>query len=108
LIADNACAHFFVLGTAAAESWRRIDLAGHRVLARTNDGNLCHGIGRNVLGDPRIALVWFLDEMSRIKITIRADQVVTTGTCLQPIAITNGVRVVGDFGVLGSVSVNVI
>src|SRR5215831_10876211 len=31
LIADNACAHEFVLGPAAADVWRSIDLAGHRV-----------------------------------------------------------------------------
>src|SRR5256885_12812999 len=31
LIADNACAHDFVLGPPAPDSWRSLDLAAHRV-----------------------------------------------------------------------------
>ena len=31
LIADNACAHDFVLGPPAPDAWRSIDLAAHRV-----------------------------------------------------------------------------
>src|SRR3954468_17743507 len=31
LIADNACAHEFVLGVPAPHTWRTIDLAAHRV-----------------------------------------------------------------------------
>ncbi|HXD75711.1 MAG TPA: hypothetical protein VN628_18320, partial [Vicinamibacterales bacterium] len=30
LIADNACAHHFVLGPPAPDSWRAVDLAAHR------------------------------------------------------------------------------
>src|ERR1700704_1443885 len=32
LIADNACAHEFVLGPPAPDTWRSIDLASHRVI----------------------------------------------------------------------------
>ena len=39
------------------------------------------------------------------KSRLQAGQVVTTGTCITPMAIAPGDRIVGDLGVLGSVSV---
>jgi 2-keto-4-pentenoate hydratase len=104
LIADNACAHYFVLGPAAADSWRSIDLVEHRVVGRI-EGKLEHeGKGANVLGDPRGALTWLANELSALNLTLAADQVVTTGTCIVPLPIEPGDRIHADFGVLGSVS----
>jgi 2-keto-4-pentenoate hydratase len=34
LIADNACAHYFVLGPATIADWRSINLAGHHAIGR--------------------------------------------------------------------------
>ena len=51
LVADTACADFFVLGPAAPDGWRTIDLASHPVVLDASTG-----AGANVLGDPRIAL----------------------------------------------------
>src|SRR5687767_15126773 len=53
LIADNACAHLFVLGPATAAPWRDMDLVEHPVTATAsrNDGTpeVTHsGKGRNV------------------------------------------------------------
>ena len=56
-----------------------------------------------MLGDPRIALAWLVNELSAHGVPLRAGQVVTTGTCVVPIAIAPGDRVSGDFGVLGKV-----
>jgi len=64
------------------------------------------GIGANVLGDPREALTWLVNELSQIGVMLREGQVVTTGTCLVPLPIVSGDRVACDFGVLGSVSVS--
>ena len=105
LIADNACAHFFLLGAPAPDSWRAIDLASHRVWGRVDNGEPISGVGRNVLGDPRTALVWFLNESARYGFTIRAGEIVTTGTCLTPIPVRPNNRIVGDFGPLGTVSI---
>jgi len=108
LIADDACAHEFVLGPAVTADWRELDLAAHPVVA-TIDGPggrwARDGIGANVLGDPRIALVWLVNELSAHGVTLLAGQVVTTGTCVVPVEIGPGDRVAGDFGVLGSVAV---
>jgi 2-keto-4-pentenoate hydratase len=105
LIADNACANYFVLGSAAPEEWREIDLAAHRAVGQVNGGDPQPGVGSNVLGDPRVALQWLANELSQLGVSLAAGHVVTTGTCLKPMAIAPGDHVRGDFGVLGIVSV---
>jgi len=104
LIADNACAHYFVEGPAAPDSWRDLDLASYRLLGSVN-GTTAEGLGSNVLGDPRVALQWLVNELSQLGIALAAGQLVTTGTCVIPMAIAPGDHVVGDFGPLGTVSV---
>lgn len=104
LIADNACAHYFVEGPAAPDAWRDLDLASYAVTGRVND-TPHQGTGRNVLGDPRAALAWLVNELSQLGIPLAAGQLVTTGTCVVPMPIAPGARIRGDFGPLGSVSV---
>ena len=103
LIADNACAHYFVLGDAAPDAWRSLDLVSHEVSGTVNDGPPRTGVGANVLGDPRVALAWLANELARLGLTLRAGEIVTTGTCLVPLEIARGDRVMMDFGVLGRV-----
>jgi 2-keto-4-pentenoate hydratase len=103
LIADNACADYFVLGAAAPASWRSIDLAQHRVSGRVAGGTPSEGVGSNVLSDPRRALTWLVNELSRLNLTLTAGQVVTTGTCLVPIAVEPGTQIIADFGEIGTV-----
>ena len=105
LIADNACAHYFVLGDAAPDSWRTVDLVEHRVLGDVQGKLQREGKGANVLGDPRVALTWLVNELSGVGLTLDANQVVTTGTCLVPLAIESGDHVRMDFGALGAVEV---
>lgn len=104
LIADNACAHYFMLGEATSQDWRRADLAGQEVVGHVGDGPAQPGIGSNVLGDPRIALTWLANELSRNGMVLRAGEVVTTGTCVPPMTIAPGQHIRGDFGPFGSVS----
>ncbi len=108
LIADNACAHYFVLGPAASADWRGLDLAAHPVTGSRNGTVAETGIGANVLGDPRLALAWLANELSDHRLTLKAGQVVTTGTCAKPLAIAAGDRLDGDFGPLGRVAVAII
>jgi 2-keto-4-pentenoate hydratase len=63
------------------------------------------GHGRNVLGDPRVALAWCANELRQLGLTLRAGEVVTTGTCHPPLPIQSGDLVAADFGSLGKVSV---
>jgi 2-keto-4-pentenoate hydratase len=104
LIADNACAHLFVLGASTPADWRARDLIEERPLI-TLRGVQYTGHGRNVLGDPRVALAWCANELRALGITLRAGEVVTTGTCHPPLPIQSGDFFAADFGVLGKVSV---
>jgi len=58
-----------------------------------------------VLGDPRVALTWCVNELRALGITLRQGEVVTTGTCHPPLPIQAGDFLTADFGVLGEVSV---
>lgn len=104
LIADNACAHLFVLGAPTTANWRAMDLVEERpqILLR---GECYIGHGKNVLGDPRAALAWLANELRELGITLRAGEVVTTGTCHPPLPIQARDHLAADFGVLGKVSV---
>lgn len=108
LIADNACAHEFIEGPMAPDIWRDMDLAAHAVHA-TVDGSARRyergGSGAAVLGDPRDALVWLVNELSSLNIVLRAGQIVTTGACIAPLEVLPDDHVRADFGVLGSVDV---
>jgi 2-keto-4-pentenoate hydratase len=104
LIADNACAHRFVLGAATSDDWRARDLIEEKPII-TLRGKRYVGHGKNVLGDPRIALAWLANELRGLGLTLRAGEVATTGTCHPPLAIQSGDHVAADFGVLGKVSV---
>jgi 2-keto-4-pentenoate hydratase len=108
LVADNACAHLFVLGAPTTAEWRSLDLAAHPVSGAIQGGLSHDGRGANVLGDPRIALTWLVNELAGLGITARAGQIVTTGTCIVPLPISPGDTVVASFGELGRVSVRLI
>src|SRR5258708_39244598 len=55
IVADNACAHLFVLGAPTSANWRALDLVEQRsVITLREKQFIAHG--KNVLGDPRIAL----------------------------------------------------
>jgi 2-keto-4-pentenoate hydratase len=104
LIADNACAHLFVLGAPSTADWRSVDLVEQKPVV-TLRGQRFIGHGRNVLGDPRVALAWLANELRALGVTLKAGEVVTTGTCHPPLPIQPGDRFEADFGAFGNVSV---
>ena len=107
LLADNACAHQFILGPQAPQGWQDLDLASHPVSARVTLADGSHwarqGSGAAVLGDPRIALTWLVNELSAQGIGLEKGQFVTTGTCMVPLELTEGATVLADFGPLGQI-----
>ena len=104
IIADNACAHRFVLGPPTAADWRTRDLVEERPVITLRDRQFL-GHGKNVLGDPRIALTWLVNELRQLGVTLKAGQIVTTGTCHAPLPIQSGDFLTADFGAIGKVSV---
>src|SRR6195256_2645883 len=104
IIADNACAHLFVLGAPTASNWRVLDLVEEKPVI-TLRAQQFTGHGKNVLGDPRVALAWLANELRQLGVTLRAGEIVTTGTCHPPLPIQSGALGEADFGTFGSVSV---
>ena len=105
LIADNACAHQFMLGPEVTSNWRSMDLAAHAVTGTiANRGVRNEGTGANVLGGPLIAMTWIANELSQIGVGLKAGEIVTTGTCVTPLPLEEGDEAIADFGALGRVS----
>ena len=107
LIADNACAHELILGPAVEADWRAFDLVRHQVSATVRGRYDRQGEGSNVLGDPREALKWLVEEVTAMGLTVRAGQTVITGTCMVPLELQPGDDVSADFGVLGRIGLRV-
>lgn len=103
LLADNACACWFIQGPRAPDNWRDLDLAAHPVALSCNGSPGGEGIGANVLGDPRAALTWLANDLGRFGEFLRAGQIVTTGTCAVPVPLQGGLEVTADFGVIGRI-----
>jgi 2-keto-4-pentenoate hydratase len=108
LIADTACACWFVLGPETTADWRSRDLVTHSVTAYKNGTAAGAGSGANVLGDPRLALTWIANELTTYGDGLQAGQIVTTGTCVIPVAIAPGDAIRADFGDLGSVQARLV
>ena len=105
IIADNACAHLFVLGPADDGGLARAAIWSRRGRSSRMRGQQFIGHGKNVLGDPRLALTWLANELRQLGVTLKAGRIVTTGTCHPPLPIQSGDFCAVDFGVLGKVSV---
>jgi 2-keto-4-pentenoate hydratase len=108
LIADMACPAWLVLSPAVEADWRSIDLSEHRVTAHKNGVEAAMGSGKAVLGDPRIALTWLVNEAAKYGGGVEAGQFVTTGTCVAPVPIAPGDAITMDYGVLGKLAVNIV
>ena len=106
LIADDACAHLFILGEATTAPWRDMDLAAHEVSAEVLGKSTHPGRGSNVLGDPRVALAWLVNEVSGLGLALAAGEAVSTGTCVIPIPVVPGDRVRASFGAFGTMEVS--
>jgi 2-keto-4-pentenoate hydratase len=104
IVADDAFASWFLLG-AEVHDWRRIDLSTQRVRATKNGVLAAEGIGANALGDPRIALTWIANHLAQRGIGLKHGDIITTGTCITPLAIAPGDQVVAEFIGLGRVTV---
>jgi len=106
LAADDACAHWFVLGEATRADWRSVDLRTYATRLEINGETVTTGRGADALGDPRAALTWLANAHTERGEGLLAGQVITTGVCGKPSPVDDGDRIVADFGVLGRAEVN--
>lgn len=104
IVADDAFASWFLLGPRVS-SWVDIDLSRQPARALKNGKVVAEGTGANALGDPRLALTWIANHLSKRGIGLKAADIITTGTCIKPAEIGPGDHVIADFPGLGRLSV---
>lgn len=100
IAADDAFASWFLLGPCVPD-WTGIDLPRQPVRILKNGKIVAEGTGANALGDPRLALAWLANHLSRRSIGLEAGDIVTTGTCTIPAGIGPGDDMIADFPGLG-------
>jgi 2-keto-4-pentenoate hydratase len=106
LVADDACACWLVVGPASTDDWRARDLAAHPVRASIGGRTVAEGTGAAALGDPRVALAWIANELRVHGPGLAAGDIVTTGTCVVPVAVAPGDAFVADYGPIGSLALS--
>jgi 2-keto-4-pentenoate hydratase len=111
LLADDACCGRFAFGPAVPAAWRAADLAAHRVHATVfgAEGGVRFtrgGEGRALLGNPLTALTWLANELSSLGIGLRSGDWASCGTCMVPLEIVPGDRVVADYGSFGRIEIS--
>ena len=103
IVADDAFASWFVLGPRVS-NWSDIDLPNQPVRALKNGKVCAEGSGANALGDPRVALTWIANHLSKRGIGLKPADLITTGTCIKPAEIGPGDHMIADFPGLGRVA----
>jgi 2-keto-4-pentenoate hydratase len=106
-VADCGVNGALVLG-APTFDWQALDLANHEVRLEIDGEVKATGTGALVLGHPLNVLAWFVNRYTASGRTLRAGQIVTTGTTTGLLLLEPGQTAAGDFGVLGGVSVRFI
>lgn len=104
ITADGGANIAFVAGPFHADNPGR-DLRQHAVAMRINGKTHGQGTGSRVLGDPLDALLWIVEQQSRLGRGLRAGEIISTGTCTGVDPVRPGDRVSADFGDLGVVEI---
>lgn len=104
-LADDMGNGAFVMG-AAVRDWRGVDLKGREVVLTLNGSEVARGPCAKVLGDPLMGVVGLANAQPLPAGGLKRGQIVTTGTCITPIAMKAGAYV-ADFGTLGRVELKV-
>jgi len=103
LVADDFFAAGCVLGNAVPRAVAP-DLLGVTGVAFINGAEVGRGTGADVLGHPHAALAWLANHLAAQRKSLRAGQIVLTGSLVQTIWLNAGDRVVMEMSRLGSVA----
>jgi 2-keto-4-pentenoate hydratase len=105
LVADDFFAAGCVLGKPVARSAAPdlLDVIGRAVI---NGAEVSHGSGADVLGHPHNALAWLADHLAAEGKSLRAGQIVLTGSLVKTLWLASGDTVTMDLSGLGSVAMD--
>jgi 2-keto-4-pentenoate hydratase len=102
LVADGGKAGLLVVGDLETDV-RDVELVDHSVALYVNGKQVALGHGRNVMGDPVRSLQWLANAMAGRGESLRAGQIISTGTCTGSHSLIAGDEVIADYGTLGTV-----
>jgi 2-keto-4-pentenoate hydratase len=103
LVADDFFAAGAVLGAAVPRA-AVPDLLEVTGIALINGLEVGRGSGADVLGHPHAALAWLANHLAAQRKTLRAGQIVLTGSLVQTIWLETGDRVMMELAGLGTVT----
>lgn len=106
IVADNGFGGGVVLGSPCS-AWQELDLARHEVGLSMDGVVRGRGTGELVLGHPLDALAWIANDLVRRGHSLKAGDIVASGTCTGLHFAGPGAEVIADFGVLGRVEMHV-
>ena len=104
-LADDMGNGAFIAGNAVRD-WRGVDLKGREVVLTLDGSDVARGPCAKILGDPLMGVVGLANAQPLPAGGLKRGQIVTTGTCITPVAMKTGAYV-ADFGTLGRVALNV-
>ena len=104
-VADNGTHGRFVMGQPHSD-WSGHDLAQQAASISVNGQLINQGKGSDVLGDPVNALVWLANRLPEDGKSLKAGDVITTGTAAGVAWCGAGDTATADFGPFGTVSVS--
>jgi 2-keto-4-pentenoate hydratase len=102
IVADNGAHGAFIEGPAA-QGWRGLDLAKHRMTLTVDGKQIAEGTGSEVLGHPLEALAWAANACAKRGHPLKAGDIVSTGTCVGFHPVGPGAHVLVDLDSLGKV-----
>lgn len=101
-IADNAADAGLVLGEQRLDP-RQIDMRWMGAIV-FRDGEVEEtGLGAGVLNDPAAGIAWLANRLAIYGDSIRAGEVVLSGSFVRPVEAPSGSNIVADFGAYGTV-----
>jgi len=103
-IADNASSGMFVLGNSRT-AVDQVDLRLVGMVLEKNGEVALTGAGAAVLGNPARAVAWLANKLSEFGISLKAGEVILSGSLSSALSIARGDQVKAEFDRLGSVSV---
>lgn len=104
-IADNASSGLYVLG-GPVRPLEGLDLIGSAVGIEKNGVAAGAGEGRLCLGSPLNAVAWLARELGRRGLSLRAGELVLTGSLGPVVKVAAGDKIVATIAGLGSVAVS--
>lgn len=103
-VADNGAAARVVLGTEKFDP-RGFDMRWLGAMMHRNGEVEETGLAAGVLDHPANAIVWLANKLVGFGESVEAGQVILTGSFVRPVWAEAGDRLMGDFGSMGTVSV---